>query len=274
MLRALAIGWRAYAALGASGGVVRVTAPLSRSVYGEAAGELVWVGPRDAALHPRAVLVEMVPGAVAATHLHLRTDGVVGWRPPRSAPRTPSAATASRVSAALVDGGEPLGLARVLAAGNDDAVVRYARPLVDALARASAANDAAAFAQAARPLLGLGAGLTPSGDDLVGGALFARRLLLGPDAAWDEAVARISEAAARLTHPISAQLLADLAAGDGWAPLHELLAALASDDVARAVTGGRRVTALGHTSGWDLLGGVLIAAAAASVAPETAGTTS
>jgi Protein of unknown function (DUF2877) len=275
MPRATAIGWRAQAALGASGGVVTVTAPLTRSVYADAADELVWVGPRDGVLHPRAVLVDVLSDAPGGARLHLLIDGLIAWQPPRWPPRAPSAETAGRVRATLVGNGEPRGLARILAANDDDdAVVRYARPLVDALVRACGANDARAFAEAARPLLGLGNGLTPSGDDLVGGALFAHRLLRGTDAAWGDAVMKITDAAASLTHPISARLLADLAAGDAWAPLHDLLSALASNAMDAAVSAGHRVTALGHTSGWDLLTGVLIVAAAASVAPEIAGTTS
>jgi primosomal protein N' len=52
-----------------------------------------------------------------------------------------------------------------------------ALPDVEALAIACAADDADAACRAALPLLGLGPGLTPSGDDLVGAAFFARRAL-------------------------------------------------------------------------------------------------
>jgi hypothetical protein len=109
-------------------------------------------------------------------------------------------------------------------------------------------------------LLGLGAGLTPSGDDYVGGALFARAWLGGSGSgtapAWRAAAAEVADAARARTHPISAALLRDLAAGLGWAPLHDLAAGLDEAQPARAVEAARRLTRLGHTSGWDLLAGL------------------
>ena len=64
-------------------------------------------------------------------------------------------------------------------------------------------------------------------------------------------------AAPAQTHPISVALLGDLAAGVGHAPLHDLLAALAADRHADAVDAARRLVRLGHTSGWDMLAGLV-----------------
>jgi Protein of unknown function (DUF2877) len=63
-------------------------------------------------------------------------------------------------------------------------------------------------------------------------------------------------AAPARTHPISAALLTDLADGLGWAPLHDLVAALATGDAPAAEVAARTLVRLGHTSGWDLLAGV------------------
>jgi hypothetical protein len=162
---------------------------------------------------------------------------------------------AGGLEALLPQFGEPRGLGRLLLAGaDDDLVVMRARPHARALAEGVADDDAAAVAAAAHTLLGLGPGLTPSGDDFVGGALFACRLV-ARGAAWDAAVARIVADAATLTHPISARLLADLAAGEGWAPLHDLAVALARRNAPAALVAALRLTALGHTSGWDILAG-------------------
>jgi hypothetical protein len=253
-----AIGWRAHAALVASGGRAEVVAQHSTSCYANAAGELIWIGPAGAPLHPRSVMTSDPVGASADGAVHLVVDGVTPWRPP--ALREPSAGIRDAVRALharVAELGEPRGLGRLLVpSAGDDLVAARARPHARALASACAADDAAAVAEAARPLLGLGAGLTPSGDDYVGGALFARRLVAGRDtAAWDAAVARIVTDTATLTHPISARLLADLAGGEGWAPLHDLAAALAAGDLASALGAARRLTALGHTSGWDMLAG-------------------
>ena len=259
MIRATASGWRAHAALMASGGVAKVIAPLSHSYYAEAAGELIWIGEPNALLHPRAVLAPEAPVPPAAMSINIALGAVAPWRPATLCAPLPRPRDGARLLyAAFVAIGKPRGLVRVFATGGeDDLVTTQARPHIAALARASAADDAAAFADAARPLLGLGTGLTPSCDDFVGGALFARRVFLGMDPTWDAAVARIVADAAYLTHPISARLLADLAGGEGWAPLHELASAFAADDLKAAVAAARRVKTLGHTSGWDLLAGTV-----------------
>jgi hypothetical protein len=273
MVRSNAIGWRAHAGLGASGGVATVVAPLSRSFYAEAAGELIWVGGADMPLHPRAVLVPIAPVTAAGARVTVTLDGVAPWRAAMLRSPLPNARDSARTLGAALDAiGEPRGLARLLAAGGeDDLVTMQARPYVSALARACAKSDAAGFADAARPLLGLGTGFTPSGDDFVGGALFARRVLVGMDSTWKSVAARIVAEAALLTHPISARLLADLAAGEGWAPLHELSAALASKETAATITWARDVTALGHTSGWDVIAGLLTGLVGEPVVPTSHG---
>jgi hypothetical protein len=260
-----AIGWRAHAALAASGGHVEVVARLSASCYGTAAGELVWIGPPGATLHGRAIVTEggtgaEPPGPAAEQTVSFFPGPITPWRP---APLARSPLDAGALLRGLHAGraalGPPRGFGRLLLpADGDDAIVRRARPWARALAAAFASGDGAALAEAARPLLGLGEGLTPSGDDFVGGALFARRLVDRDATALDAAVARIVADAATRTHPISARLLADLGAGEGWAPLHDLVAALASQDGAAAVTAARRLTALGHSSGWDIHSGLAV----------------
>jgi hypothetical protein len=255
-MMATAIGWRAHAALTASGGAAKVVAPLSGSFYAEAAGELVWVGPPGTPLHPRAVVVSGVATAPAGAVAHVRLGGVAPWRPTGlDGEVMDRRAAAGGLEALLSRLGEPRGLGRLLlASAVDDLVVMRARPHARALAAGVAGDDAAAVATAARTLLGLGPGLTPSGDDFVGGALFACRLVVR-GAAWDAAVARIVADAATLTHRISAQLLADLAAGEGWAPLHDLVVALARRNAPAALVAAHDLTTLGHTSGWDVLAG-------------------
>jgi hypothetical protein len=70
----------------------------------------------------------------------------------------------------------------------------------------------------------------------------------------------VRSAATRLTHPIGAALLGDLLDGEGWAPLHDLARALAHEDDATALDAARRLTQLGHSSGWDLLAGFMAGA--------------
>ncbi|MGH7277147.1 MAG: DUF2877 domain-containing protein, partial [Candidatus Rokuibacteriota bacterium] len=76
--------------------------------------------------------------------------------------------------------------------------------------------------------------------------------------AWRRAAAQVTAAAAARTHPISAALLADLVGGDGHAPLHVLADALVdSEPAACVIDAARRLTSIGHSSGWDMLAGFL-----------------
>jgi hypothetical protein len=108
----------------------------------------------------------------------------------------------------------------------------------------------------AASLIGLGPGLTPAGDDLVGGALVAlhalgRRACAARVAAW--ALRR-----SRRTNRISRAHLACAAAGAGGAALHDFVNALLAGkrNVARELAA---LDAIGHTSGWDAAAGVLLA---------------
>jgi len=262
MVRAGAIGWRAHAALTTSAGVATVIAPLSRSFYAEAAGELIWIGDADAMLHPRAILATGIVVPAVGARVSIAVDGVVPWRPARAGIGSDAAAAGARaLRAALGNFGPPRGLARVLMPdGNDDddPVITRAAPHVRALAAACAGDDPQGAVDAARPLLGLGDGLTPSGDDFVGGVLFARHLLDGIAASWETTIMRVVTDAGAVTHPISARLLADLAAGEGWAPLHCLASAMGAGDARATHRAAHMLTTLGNTSGWSLLGGVVV----------------
>src|SRR6266850_312774 len=156
------IGWRADAAR--RDGVVhaRVLAALSASLYVDAAGEVLWIGEREATPHARAIHVAAMPeGCEVGARVSVAVPGgLVAWRP----------------------------------------------------------ADGPATADAARA------------------------------------------AAARLTHPIGAALLGDLLVGEGWAALHDVAAALARDDEPAALEAARRLTRLGHSSGWDLLAGFVAGA--------------
>ena len=255
-----AIGWRAHAALVASGGRAEIVAPLSTSFYAHAAGELIWVGPPGTPLHPRAVLVG--GGAIPTGNtVHLVIDGSAPWRPDAVAIVSPRIHDAARLLHDQLQAvGEPRGLGRLLTpADSDDAVIARARPHARALEAACMADDPTVMIVEGRPLLGLGGGLTPSGDDYLGGLLFGWRLIGRRRElhAWDAAAAQLAADAAALTHPISARLFADLAAGEGWAPLHDLVKALAAGESERALQAARHLTTVGQTSGWDVLAGLL-----------------
>ena len=103
-------------------------------------------------------------------------------------------------------------------------------------------------------LVGLGQGLTPSGDDVLCGLALA----LGQSGAWAArrtALVSAIEASAHATVPLSASFLADACRGQARSQVHQLITALANGtDVPGAV---EAVLAIGHRSGYDLLTGLL-----------------
>jgi hypothetical protein len=131
-----------------------------------------------------------------------------------------------------------------------------------AAATAAHEGDARAFVAPALQLLGAGPGLTPSGDDFVGAMLFARLHLGETDAAWQAAAATLRCAAPERTHRIGAALFDDLATGESFLPLHDLVAAAHADVPTMTLLSlARAVTAIGHSSGWDMLTGLVAATA-------------
>ena len=102
-----------------------------------------------------------------------------------------------------------------------DPILRRARPLVLDAARACLEHRPGPNLQA---LVGLGAGLTPSGDDFLGGLLFALNTLQAafPASPFGDHAIPVGSWEAR-THPISFTLLQDLAGGHAVAPLPRLL---------------------------------------------------
>ena len=118
----------------------------------------------------------------------------------------------------------------------------------------------------AHALLGRGPGLTPSGDDLLGGAMIALHTLGKGDTAqtlWKT----LSPLAAQNTNRISRTLLAAAAQGVGNAPLHAALNALIlQENLTPALA---QLDHIGHSSGWDAFAGAVLTFRAA-IAPAKA----
>ena len=264
MVRLTALGWKAFDALARARGPARVFAALSESIYLTAGGEIVWLGRTGSPLHPRAMLTG-APLPFEAEALELDPHGVRPWSPPA---RTCGPATLVAGVDALVGAiraiGAPDGFGALLVGATPRFPLDRAADRARRLAGACAADDPRAAAEAATELLGLGPGLTPSGDDYVGAAFFGRTLLAEAGAcdrdAWARAGAVVLGRARERTHPISAALLGDMLDGHGHAPLHELAGALAAGgDRRAAVDTARRLVAIGHSSGWDMLAGFVAA---------------
>lgn len=271
-LTVLCIGWRAQVALARADAIHPIGA-FSASAYLAAGGELIWLGRAGASLHPRAVLVPRLPDQLEGVSLDASQASV--WRPSPvdRADRARLADACRALRSVLPRLGQAAGLGVLLLGRVPAFPLDGAREAATALARACAEDDPAAAALAAEGLIGLGPGLTPAGDDFVGGAFFARALLGSNDRTakdWAGAAARLRAVARARTHPISAVLLADLLAGEGYEPLHDLAGALAAGSTSSAIVAAGRLTRIGHSSGWDLLAGLLAGVLGAAALDRTA----
>jgi hypothetical protein len=291
--RALTVGEWAHRHLGHSGFTAKVVVAGSRAIYLEGrAGEILWLSPPGSVLHRRCVVVPLNSGSWKEgddchsdgdTLCGGRSDGVCWsgadvWEAPP--PGTPSVVTSEESAAALAGGlsvlslqHAPRGLAELafgVAAGERrrggaemgltaDWLAEAGGRVRDAV-RALRARDAAGLLLAGSALVGLGEGLTPSGDDFLGGLLFGLRQHERAD--FDEAwidwdmVRDWVAGASMLTNRISHAILSDLAAGYGPEPLHALARETLSGGSRGVVAGhAERVIRIGDTSGWDLLAG-------------------
>ncbi|PKW27328.1 DUF2877 domain-containing protein [Phycicoccus duodecadis] len=203
-------------------GALRLTEPSATLDLGLAVGDVVVVGGGCV----------RTPGATVR--------GVRTWRPARV--RAGSACSTS------LPGARPLLAAAVgdldpwLAAGVDGCL--------------RAVDPYAAVAG----LVGRGEGLTPAGDDALAGALLLRRALdLAPPARADDALVAAVRARLHATTAVSASLL-DAAAG-GWAAREvvALLDAVVHGGASAVRAALPAVLAIGHTSGRDLVTGLLAA---------------
>jgi hypothetical protein len=131
-----------------------------------------------------------------------------------------------------------------LVIGAHNGLSGHALPALEALERWLVGNALAAEAEA---LIGLGPGLTPSGDDYFGGMLVALRLSgrgMQADGLWRWLQPRLKER----TSAISAAHLRAAAAGEAHEALHDVL----SGDLDL-----NKIDAIGHCSGWDALAGAV-----------------
>jgi hypothetical protein len=232
----------------------------------QANGEIIWIGTSEVVMHPRAVVVDRDVSLAAVQRL--RVDGLTPWRPPAQ-PRAARSAAAVRAGCAMlhrefVRVGEPKGFAVMLCRRRPAAPFDRAAIAVRKFAHAFRRGAGESVYDAALPLLGLGTGLTPSGDDLVGAALFARLAIAASasDAqAWTEVSGRLIDAAQTRSHAIGAALFRDLASGESFAALHQL-ATIVADPAShsQAIDAARVLTAIGHSSGWDMLAGFIVGA--------------
>ncbi|HVB25028.1 MAG TPA: DUF2877 domain-containing protein [Ktedonobacteraceae bacterium] len=111
----------------------------------------------------------------------------------------------------------------------------------------------------ARALCGRGIGLTPSGDDMLAGWMAMGWLLNGPQADFLSMCQHIVAIARQQTHVLSQCWLEYAANGYVAEPIKSLLHALTRADEQHLVQSTQAVLALGATSGYDVIQGILMA---------------
>jgi len=260
-----------------------VEAVFQRCFYLRSGEDFVCVGDTDIGNGPTTLSgdlgalpsLEFLAGQVAlirgasitiGTSVRLALDRTELWRP-LSWPACPPpdclidicAALASRVANAAPHEG----FARCVIAGGETSgclpLARVARPRIATFERWLSgmlrATPRPASRQAVGGLIGLGPGLTPSGDDFLIGALSVLDAI--GEIETHAAMARaIVDTLPGLTTPLSACFLRAAGAGHVSENLHQVVSSVMTGDVDEAVAVAGKI---GHSSGWDMIASILTA---------------
>jgi hypothetical protein len=211
-------------------------------------GRIVWVGDDAAVRHPR--------------------NYWTPWQPPAKTYSLALLQAGARLCVQQIERtAEPKGLLAWLANRELAFPLNHAKSRFDAVRDALQAKSPAAVEAAALHVIGLGNGLTPSGDDFLGGVFFAfhhaRDMPRRPHpvrlAGLPALQGNLRMACEQLTNPISAALLDDNMAGASYGQLHDMLDALESNDSRHIENSQEALLSLGSSSGADLLAGLLLA---------------
>jgi hypothetical protein len=227
-----------------------VCARFQRSVYLRLAGDrYACIGDAALGCGPLNALVDgFAPPAIGE---RLQVDVRSLWQPP-AAPEHASADLGALRSAAR--GRAPAEGLGVLVVDQHNGLSGHAQPALEAIERWLVGN---ALAEETAMLIGLGPGLTPSGDDFLGGVMLALHHV--HRAAQARSLWRWLEPRLTRTSAISAAHLAAAAAGEGHEAFHAALEELFQrhDGWPAAL---ERLAAIGHCSGWDALAGAVAVA--------------
>jgi len=296
------IGSRAKALVAHPSFSGKVLAVLSTTIYLVSEdGEILWLSQEGLAMHRRCILASFQPRSICVGEdffvhgpflrfsegVTIDFDSATEWKPsgvgPKYAePLTVINACTRRLLEAVTKLENAKGFGQMIpqmspqmspmissfadgntqAISNADPLLAKARNSILNLATACFNFDMTEVTRRGRELVGLGPGLTPSGDDFLGGLLFAAHSLktaYPQHFNWEgEPVTDLLDWASTQTHPISHAILRDHAFGHGSEPLHEVVASLLNGrDLGHTMEGAKRLLGIGDTSGWDILAGML-----------------
>jgi hypothetical protein len=271
----------------------KVLAALSDTIYlSTQDGEVFWISLEKSPLHRRCIRVSLLPKVAPGEKYFWRSPGMTfsrgsfidfrrarEWNPFVSGVRKSISlaglwACFRRLLGVLdllevqEDMGRTISLGRALVESGTlpafppTSLMGRVRDMALGLARACLDQDLHSVARMGREMIGLGPGLTPAGDDFLGGLFFAARSLQQgypedfPRA--EDAVCGLLDWAKTRTHPISYTIFRDLVSGHGPAALHAFFTGLLEEKDARLVLEAAiDLTRIGHSSGWDMLAGAL-----------------
>lgn len=231
-----------------SNGPGEVCAAFRRSFYLRCPGErYVCVGDASLGRGPLNALVAGFKAPNLGETVSVSLERAESWRPPP--PRQSGSINQAFLLRAARDRAPREGLG-CLIVGKHNALSVHAQPALEALERWLVGNE---LGREAESLIGLGPGLTPSGDDYLGGMLVALRSLgrgAQADSLWRWLEPRLKER----TSAISSAHLAAAASGEAHEALHACLEQLFKHESSwdEAL---ERLDSVGHCSGWDGLAG-------------------
>jgi hypothetical protein len=209
-----------------------VCAAFRRSFYLRFPGErYACVGDPSLGRGPLNALIDGFRPLALGERVSISVESV--WHPPLIRP-----AKLAKLEAQVPE--EGLGC---LLVGQHNALATHAQPALEALEQWL--RHGLAVPDPAAALIGLGPGLTPSGDDYLGGMLVALRAL-ARDAQADALWRWLQPQLVAGTSAISAAHLEAAAAGEAHEIVHEVLL-----DPRQA----QKLDRIGHCSGWDALAG-------------------
>jgi hypothetical protein len=272
----------------------KVLAVFSNSIYllGRA-GEMLWVACEDLPMHRRCITAFFEPHSLCVGQsflahgscLHIGEaiaidlNQVKEWKPLTIGPEQAGALAGvndwvCRLFTTLPRPNRNVGLGQTIPmisamaeGGNPETILldslstRAIDPVLT-IARACLNEDIVEIAKIGRELIGLGPGLTPSGDDFLGGMFFTAhslKMAYPEEFCWEEEpIGGLIKWSRSRTNPISHAVLSDLCIGHGPEPLHDIVSSLLMGrDWRKVMLSINRLLRIGHTSGWDILAGLL-----------------
>ena len=240
----------ARAALAAGEG--EVCAVFRRSFYLRFEKKYACIGDASLGRGPLNALVANFSVPSLGAPVTVSTDDAQRWEPAtRGNGRLNTAALR-----ACLDGHVPEEGLGCLILGVHNPLAMHAQPALEALDRWLAGN---ALGSEAAQLIGLGPGLTPSGDDYLGGILVGLRWV-GRGSQADSLWRWLEPRLAGRTGELSIAHLAAAAYGEAHEALHGLLEDLSAWEAPDLYPALARLDAVGHSSGWDALAGIVAVA--------------